>query len=69
MTRELFGVELPRDILSRFSFKVGRHGVKYPDMTCDPKNPLMPSLIITLSIDKRKVDNFEQVNSRILKLS
>lgn len=35
--RDLFGVDLPADVLSKFASNVGRHGEKYPDMTWDPK--------------------------------
>jgi hypothetical protein len=35
--RELFGVDLPSDVLAKFASNVGRHGQTYPDMMWDPK--------------------------------
>jgi hypothetical protein len=35
--RELFGVDLPPDLLKKLTSNVGKHGETYPDMTWEPK--------------------------------
>lgn len=35
--KELFGIDLPQEILAKFTANVGRHGETYPDMTWEPK--------------------------------
>ncbi len=35
--RELFGVDLPPDVLTKFASNVGKHGETYPDFTWEPK--------------------------------
>ena len=39
--KEMFGVELPQEKLSKFAEDIGKHGDTYPDMTWEPKKSFM----------------------------